>query len=129
MGPGFEDALVDALGLREIAALVSGNSREQDVMVAALDHVDGVDLDVAELIHGCSHRGWPVAERLPGVEPLCLQPGAAGILARDMDRSGWRAQHGLTLAGFACRKESAGIQACVLTATRSTTAASAASKT
>jgi hypothetical protein len=51
----------------------------ENVMMAALDHMDGVDLDIAKMIHRCGYGLWPVAERLARVEPLGMQPDSPGL--------------------------------------------------
>ena len=76
--PVFEHGLVDALGLMQVRALVAGDARVEDVVVAALDHVDGVDLHVAQVLHGGARRLGPVAERRWRIEPLGAQPDAPG---------------------------------------------------
>ena len=48
-------------------------------MMAALDHVDGVDLHVAEMIHRRRNRLRPVAKRLARIEPLGAQPDSPGL--------------------------------------------------
>ena len=78
MRPVFEHGLVDALGLTQMRALVAGDARVQDVVVAALDHVDGVDLHVAQMLHRRARRLRPVAERRGRIEPLRAQPDASG---------------------------------------------------
>lgn len=56
MGPIFEHRFIDGLGLDEIGAAVIGNVGEQDVVVAALDDVDGVDLHIAQMGDGSACR-------------------------------------------------------------------------
>ncbi len=63
MGPVFEHALVDALGLAQIRAPIAGDPGPEDMVVRTLDHIDGVDLDVAELLHRGRRRLRPLAER------------------------------------------------------------------
>ena len=79
MGPIFEDRLVDALRLDEMPALIGGDAGEENVVVRALDDVDGVDLDIAEMFHGKARRLRPVTERRDAVEPLGAQPDASGF--------------------------------------------------
>jgi hypothetical protein len=76
--PVFEHCLVDCLRLVQVLAPVSGNARKQDVVMGALDHVDGVDLHVAQMRHRGACRLGPVAERRVPVEPLGVQPDACG---------------------------------------------------
>lgn len=55
MRPIFEDGFVGTLRLHQMLALVVGDARPKDVMMATLDHVDRVDLDVAQM-RGCRRR-------------------------------------------------------------------------
>ena len=89
MGPVFEHGLVDALGLAQIGAAVIRNPVPQDMVVAALDDVDGVDLDIAELLDRGRCGGRSRAERRRRIEPLRAQPDAAGFgLAQGMEFGG-----------------------------------------
>ena len=98
MGPVFEHALVDALGLMQIRASIFGDAVPEDVMVAALDHMDGVDLHIAEMFDGRRRCLRPAAERRLGIEPLGAQPGVpaaallreTGLSARDIARQSSR---------------------------------------
>ena len=76
--PVLEHRLVDGLGLVQVLAAILGNAREEDVMVAALDDVDGVDLHVAQVLDRGPRRLSPAAERRRLVEPLRVQPDASG---------------------------------------------------
>jgi hypothetical protein len=76
MGPVFEHALVDALGLAQICAPVVGNAAPQDMVVAALDDIDGVDLDIAEMGNGVRHGLRAGTEGCGLIEPLRAQPDA-----------------------------------------------------
>src|SRR5262245_2429632 len=78
MRPVFEHRLVDALGLLQMRTLVAGNAREEDVMMAALDHVDRVDLHVAQVLHRSASGRRTVAKRRGALEPLCPQPDVPG---------------------------------------------------
>ena len=49
VGPVFEHAFVDALRLPQIGAAVAGDPAIENMVVAALDHIDGVDLHIAEM--------------------------------------------------------------------------------
>ena len=66
-------------------------------MVAAFDHIDGVDLHIAQMLHGRVRCLGPVAERRASIESLGAQPDAfrlgfgerVGLPARgDIGRSG-----------------------------------------
>jgi hypothetical protein len=48
-------------------------------MVAALDHMDGVDLDIAEVCHRRRDRLRSLAERLSAIKPLGMQPDSPGL--------------------------------------------------
>ena len=74
MGPVFEHALVDALRLAQVRAGIGRDAAIENVMMAALDDVDGVDLHIAEMVHRRRHRLRSGAERLAGIEPLGPQP-------------------------------------------------------
>ena len=78
--PVLEHRLVDGLRLVQVLAPVLGDAREEDVVVAALDDVDGVDLHVAQVLDRRARRLRPVAERRRLVEPLRAEPDAAGAL-------------------------------------------------
>ncbi len=79
MGPVFEHALVDALGLPQVRAAIIGDAAEENVVVAALDHVDGVDLHIAEMLHRGGSGRRPLAERVRRIEPLGTQPDSPGL--------------------------------------------------
>ena len=69
MGPVFEHALVDALGLTQVRAPVVGNPGPENMVMAALDDIDGVDLHIAEMFdrrrgrRGPSPNGAAVSSR------------------------------------------------------------------
>jgi hypothetical protein len=63
-------------------------------MMAALDHIDGVDLHITEMLYRSGNRWRPVAERIRRIEPLGSQPDDPGLgLGQGMgwDRAGHRA--------------------------------------
>src|SRR4051812_28062371 len=74
MRPVFEHRLVDRLRLAQIVALVGGNARVENLMVAALDDVDRVDLHVAEVLHRRARRLRSGAEGGRLVKTLGPQP-------------------------------------------------------
>ena len=74
--PVFKDALVDALRLIQMRATIIGNARPQDMMMAPLDDVDGVDLQIAQMLYGAKGRAPPVAKRRPLMEALGVKPDA-----------------------------------------------------
>ena len=63
MRPVFEHALVDALGLPQIRAPIGGDAGLENVMVAALDDVDRVDLHIAQMLHRRRNSPRSGAER------------------------------------------------------------------
>jgi hypothetical protein len=74
MRPVFEHGLIDRLGLAQILAPVARNARIQHVVVRALDHVDRIDLDVAEMLDRGARRLRTGAERCRHVESLGMKP-------------------------------------------------------
>ena len=64
-------------------------------MVAALDHVDGVDLHIAQMLDGPARGLRPAAERRRFVKPLRAQPYAQGEGGGEGDGSGGAAGHDL----------------------------------
>src|SRR5262249_55532289 len=62
----------------QMGALVGGNAREQDVMMAALDDIDRVDLHVTQVLHRSACGLRTVAEWHGGLKPLRPQPDASG---------------------------------------------------
>src|SRR5467141_2824031 len=78
MRPVFEHRLVDRLRLAQMVASVSGNARVQDLVMAAFDHIDSVDLHIAQVLHRGASRLGSVAKRRGFVESLGAQPGASG---------------------------------------------------
>ncbi len=79
MRPVFEHAFVDALRLPQIGALVGGNPVPENMVVGALDNVDGVDLHITQMFHRGSRRLRPLAEWHWRVEPLGAQPDVLGF--------------------------------------------------
>jgi hypothetical protein len=51
-------------------SLIGGNAGVEDVVMATLDHVDRVDLHIAEMLYCGARRLRPAAERRWNVEPL-----------------------------------------------------------
>ena len=88
--PVFEHGLVGRLRLPEVAAPVAGDAAPQNVMMAALDDVDGVDLHVAQVR---DRRGDGVRTRAEGrgpVEPLGREPQPACLPLGERDGVHWR---------------------------------------
>ncbi len=79
MRPVFEDGLVDALSLEQMRPLIVRDARIEDLVVAAFDDVDRIDLHVAQVLDSEACRLRPIAERGRGIEPLGVQPDASGL--------------------------------------------------
>jgi hypothetical protein len=94
--PVFENRLVHALSLAQMLASIFGNARIEDVVVAAFDHVDGVDLHIAKMLDGGGRRLRPVAERRARFEPLRAQPDASCL---GLGEGVGFARHGGSLGG------------------------------
>ncbi len=79
VGPVLEHRLVDSLDLVQVGANVGRDAGEQDVVMRPLDHVDGVDLDIAQMLDRGLGRGGAGAERGRLVKPLRRQPKPPGL--------------------------------------------------
>ena len=86
MGPVLEDGSFAALGVVQIRRAVSRNAGPQDVVVGALDDVDGVDLHIAEMLDGRARGLGAGAEGGGRIEALRVQPEAAGAGNADFER-------------------------------------------
>ena len=75
MRPVFEHAFVGALGLAQVGAGIGRDAAIENVVMAALDDVDGVDLHIAEMVHGGGNRLRPSCQKVPASQ-------AAGLAAR-----------------------------------------------
>lgn len=53
--------------------------------MAALDNVDGVNLQVAQVLHRCRRSLRAGAEGFGGVQTLGMQPNSSGLEAREVD--------------------------------------------
>ena len=79
MRPIFEYRFVDALSFVQIRALICRDTAVENVMVAAFDDIDRVDLYIAEMFNGKTHSFRAVSERRRGVQLLCMKPDASGV--------------------------------------------------
>ena len=74
----------------EVRRPISGNAAPEDVVVGPLHHRDGVDLDVAEMLHRALHRVRAVragaAERRLAIEALRAQDEAASLGGGEAER-------------------------------------------
>jgi hypothetical protein len=64
------------------------------MMMAALDHVDRIDLYVTEMLDREPRRRWPVAEWHGDIEPLGLEPDASSLGLGDCEGLDLSARHG-----------------------------------
>ena len=90
MRPVFEHGFVDRLRLGQVAAAVGRDAGIEDVMMAALDHVDRVNLDVAEMFDRTPRRLRPGAERVGDIQRLGAEPGGPALRRGDCNRIGHR---------------------------------------
>ena len=78
MGPVFEHTLVGALGVAQIRAAIFGDTVPQNMVVTALDDVDGIDLHVAEMFNRSRNRLRSRTKWRWGIESLGAQPDVPG---------------------------------------------------
>src|ERR1700754_2045289 len=78
MRPIFKDALVHGLSPVQVLAAIGGYAAPEDVVVAALDDIDRVDLDIAQMLDGGLRCARPGPERLGPVQPLGAEPDIPG---------------------------------------------------
>src|SRR5258708_37244852 len=69
----------------QMFALIRRDARVEDVVMAALDDVDGVNLQVAQVRHRCRRGLGPGAEGFGGVQALGMQPDSAGLDGGEVD--------------------------------------------
>ena len=79
MRPVLENGLVDALRLMQVSPVVARYSRVQNMVMAALDHVDRVDLHITKVLDGeaCCRRSG--SEWFANIQPLGSKPNAPGL--------------------------------------------------
>jgi hypothetical protein len=85
MCPILENGFVDALCLMQMLAPIRRDARVEDVVMAALDDEDGVNLQVAEVRHRCRSGLRTAAEGFGGVQALGMQPDSAGLDGGKLD--------------------------------------------
>ena len=85
MRPILENGLVDALCLLQMLAPIRRDARVEDVVLAALDDVDGVNLQVAQVRHRRRRGLGAGAEGFGGVQALGMQPDSAALDGRELD--------------------------------------------
>ncbi len=96
--PVFEHALVGALRLREMFAAIGRNPRPEDVVVAAFDDVDRVDLDIAEMSDRGGRRLCTRTEGRRYVEPLRAKPDSPRFRLTQFQDSA-TSGHGVNIGG------------------------------
>src|SRR5258708_12578314 len=74
MGPVFEHASVDALRLAQISAAIGGNPVPQNMVVAALDHIIGLDLHIPPMLAAPRTLRPPLPPRPLRRDPLPPPP-------------------------------------------------------
>ena len=119
MRPVFENAFVDALGMMQIRASIIGDAIPEDMMVAALDDVDGIDLHVAEMLD--RRCAWPADLRQTGLRNQAVEPPTRSLWRRPCSKlSAYRrsASRSAPIPKFACPR---GTVLCELRNQRSTT--------
>jgi hypothetical protein len=84
MCPILEERFVDALSLVEMVAPIRRDAGVKDMVMAALDDVNGVYLQISQI----SHRRWrgfgPNPERRTGVEALGAEPDPARLCRAEL---------------------------------------------
>src|SRR5579883_1470261 len=78
VSPVLEHAALHRLCLIEVLAPVVRNPRVEDVVMTSLDHMDGVDLHVAEVPNGGGSCRGTAPERRIGIQSLSVQPDGLG---------------------------------------------------
>jgi hypothetical protein len=66
--------------------------------MALLDDVDGVDLQIAQILYGAKGRVRPVAKRRPLIEALGVKPDAPRLHFIERDGVARRLGHGVSLS-------------------------------
>jgi len=66
--------------------------------MAPLDHVDGVDLQIAQMLYGAKGRVSPVAKRRPLIEALGAKPDAPRLHFVERDGVARCLGHGVSLS-------------------------------
>ena len=77
--PILEYGFVDRLRLSEVSAPVARDARPQDVVVAAFDHIDRVNLHIAQMFHRCWYCLRSGPERCEFIETLGAKPDASAL--------------------------------------------------
>jgi hypothetical protein len=68
------------------------------MMMAPLDDVDGVDLQIAQMLYGAKGRVAPFAKRRPLIEALGMKPEAPRLHFIERDGVARRLGHGVSLS-------------------------------
>ena len=86
MRPIFENGFVDALCLMQMLTPICGDARVEDMVMAALNDIDGVNLQVAQMRHRCGRSLRAGTEGLGGVQSLGTQPDSTGLRGGELNR-------------------------------------------
>src|SRR5271167_3517638 len=70
----------------QMLAPIPRDARVENVVMAALDDVDGVNLQVAQMRHRCRRGLRAGAEGFVGVQALRMQPDSAGLDGGELDK-------------------------------------------
>ena len=88
------EAFADALRLVQMLAPIRRDARVKDMVMAALDHVDGINLQIAEVRHCCGRGLRAGAEGFGDVQALGVQPDSARLGGGELDeRANLAARH------------------------------------
>jgi hypothetical protein len=69
----------------KMLAPIRRDARVEDVVMAAFDDVDGVNLQVAQVRHRCRRGLGAGTEGFDGVQALGMQPDSAGLDGGELD--------------------------------------------
>ena len=84
----------------QMLAPIRRDARVEDVVMAALDDVDGVNLQIAQVRHCCRRGLRAGAEGLGGVQPLGMQPDSARLGGGESDAVAALRSHSVTLTAI-----------------------------
>ena len=62
----------------QILAAITRDARPKNMMMAAFDHINGVDLQISQMLYGRESGFWAVAKRRRLIEALSAQPDQTG---------------------------------------------------
>ena len=83
MCPVFEDTIIDGYQIVEEGRLIVRAPCPKRVMMCALDHSDGIDLNIAQMLNDLSHAFLP-GERTRIIKLLCSKNDASRLFKRKL---------------------------------------------